>query len=177
MFFSLSDKEKTEHIVKLPITIYRFLNFHHINVIHEFLEEMLTLKNIYHFNFKKINPSIVENVQELHHLFKESAILDECLIGKFSFLMFEETYFFYKVKFFNKGKNEKNGSSAKMKVIVGVQQKVMKIQQDFLDYFIKIIIINLFEVLCFKETKYSLNPSNIIMEIESDNSDNKICEE
>ena len=144
---------------------------------HEFLEEMLTLKDIYQFKFKKINPLIVENIQDLHILFKESVILDDYLIGKFSFFMFENTNFYYKIKFFKRGKLETMSSSAKMKVILGVKQSGIKIDDEFLKYFIKIIEINLFEVLCYQDTKYKVNPSNIIIEVESDNSDNKLCEE
>lgn len=138
---------------------------------------MLTLKDIYKFSFKRVNPSIVENVQDLQLLFKESIVLDDSLIGKFSFFMFENTRFYYKIKFFKRGKLETMSSAIKMKVILGVKQNGIKIQDEFLKYFIKIIEINLFEVLCYKDTKYNVSPSNIIMEIESDNSDNKLCED
>jgi len=118
---------------------------------------------------------IVQNAHELHMLLKESVILEECLLGKFSFFMFENTSFLYKIRFLKNNKNpEKNGVNTKMKVIFGVNQRGIKADKGFLEYFIKIIMINMFEVLTFKESKYYVAPTNIIMEIESDNSENKI---
>ena len=182
-YFSLQNKENDqniEHNVKIPINICRFLKYEKIDNIPLFQSQWLLATNIHTYKFDNINPLIISDINDLHLLIKESIILNEnCLIGKFSFFMLENTEIFYKILIL---KNEKH---LLLKILIGavtLKENVYFVNENsndkgklqFLNYFIRFVVLNMFEVLLIKTTKYDIQPNNIILELESDNSDDKL---
>lgn len=109
----------------------------------------------------------------MHILLKESVILNSNnLYGKFSFFLLKNAEIFYKIQIF------KDHQNLLMKVLIGVflknQKKIERIEKKIINYVVNFIVVHLFEVLTFKDTKYKISSEKIIIEEESDNSDYKL---
>jgi len=65
-----------------------------------------------------------------------------------------------------------------LKILLGIAtlrgKKITKEERDFIAYFTRLIIFHMIEIFTFKETKYDIKPESVIIELESDNSDNKL---